>query len=187
MSKKKINNKLGTIKAVDTLTAQKVIAKVKKQQAEQKAKKDNEMKAQSVIPSKEELQKEIKNKIKVKIQRQNDFRESWLKSELRASELAEFQKQINTNQIFLRWQGMPCPKLIAIAQHDVMLHAYKIMLTRVSYLRQALYNIGLSPEQVVDIKNGKIFIKESDFVEPEELVDDLLEFNWNDEEIKKMD
>ena len=115
-------------------------------------------KAMAIPYTDEEAKEIITGKLRDRLHRQNDYRESYLKRLVKQTRLthinglidkanAEFKKEVV-------WLGISYPVSILMAEYNLELHYYKTACMNEKYLYKALLNDGLSDEDIQLVQRG---------------------------------
>ena len=129
--------------------------------------------AKAVKVSPEQYQQEMTGKLRDKIGRQNEYMQLNLNANMKITRLKWMRKQIDSNKIEWKIYESPMPLDMMVCQYDMELYEYKRILTRLEYLKQALKNDGMTPEDINKLERGEYVkdekkLKEIDLNEKEQ-------------------
>lgn len=126
------------------------------------------MKAKAVKVKEEEYQKEIKNKLKEKIQLQQNYMEALLIKNNKMAKLISLDKELKKAEGLkvdtMGWLGVDYPVLMLSTEYDLELFYYKRAKSNVEYFLKALRNIGMTGSDIEQIEKG-VYIKDEELLD----------------------
>lgn len=102
-----------------------------------------------------ETQQMINQKMKDKLQRQNQFRKTFFMRMYTEQEINEIKRQLTVGPIEMKWYNQPMPKEIVETELMLKYCIYQDYVAQENYLKQNLIRDGLTADDINDILNFK--------------------------------
>jgi hypothetical protein len=102
-----------------------------------------------------ETQQMINQKMKEKLQRQNQFRKTFFMRLYTEQEINEIKRQLTIGPVEMKWYNQTMPKEIVETELMLKYCIYQDYVAQENYLKQSLIRDGLSQQDINDILNFK--------------------------------